>query len=66
MATNEYRGKNRDGVHKEGRFQGEPADLIEPAFNAGWLELTVFDAAGVEVGGIGVDETGSRTWWSGF
>jgi hypothetical protein len=68
MATNEryeYKGTNRHGKLIAGVHTGDPGDLVEPAYEARWRDLTVTDPEGIEVGGISVVD-GVRTWWSGF
>lgn len=69
MATNkryEYKGTKRNGQLVVGVYTGDPGDLVEPAFDAGWQDLIVTDPmANQPVGGISVVD-GERTWWSGF
>lgn len=69
MATNkryEYKGTNRGGKLLAGVHTGDPADLVEAAFDAGWRALVVTDPmANQPVGGISTVD-GSRTWWAGF
>lgn len=69
MATNkrfEYKGTNRHGKLVAGFHTGDPGDLAECAFEAGWRALVVTDPmANQPVGGISVVD-GVRTWWGGF
>lgn len=62
---NRFTGVDSQGTARTGTTDASNlAAFVETRLIQGWRRLRVTDADGEEVGGIGPDGQGRRTWWA--